>query len=87
MRGQRRNAGMPAVWNGGVQAAKSRIFRFSLIPLDKVILFALQADVVPHQNSSASLGIIVWQKLTISRHIYISRGFQNHLYNFEKFIR
>ena len=38
VRGQRRNAGMPAVWNGGVQATESPIFRFSLIPLDKVIL-------------------------------------------------
>ena len=39
MRGQRRNAGMPAVWNEGDQAAKSLIFRLSLIPLNKVILF------------------------------------------------
>ena len=39
VRGQRRDGGIPAVWNGGVQATKSPIFRFSLIPLDKVILF------------------------------------------------
>ena len=41
VRGQRRNAGMPAVWNGDVQAAKTPFFRISLIPHMRGVFFTL----------------------------------------------